>query len=331
MWNGFAAKLMPEECIDYKKIEAINHHIKVVWADNDDHIFNYIISWFNHIFTKPYKKTRVIMGFKSTQQQIGKSTLVEEFLNPFIFGRKLSSIQSGLDFINNRFNWDMAGKIFTSCEELSSLSNQNNYSGSFDKLKQLITGKTIRIEIKGGPVLELDDFNNFMFFTNHDFTVKIEKDDARFFVAECNPIYFKNYEYFNNLFTYFNQECANHWFSWVFHKTDCLNILDIPKTKLKKDMQINSLSSPLRYLQKIKVIREMEEEDAEELENWQRVVYEWESLINGTELYSIYKSYCRDENEKEVSSTRFGRDITNVIIKRRSNGMKYDLNSIKIV
>ena len=327
IWTGFKAKLTSSNSIDHKKIEKILNHIKVVWANNEEHIFKYILSWFHTIFKSPYRKSKVAMVFQSDEQQIGKSIIVEEFLIPFIFGKKLSTVEQGIGFATERFNNRMMGKLFVCCEELNNISDTGNYHTVFDTMKKLITNKTIHIEIKNGAKFEIDDFMNFLLFTNNQFSIKVEDGDARYAIFKCNPIYKKNFKYFNELAATFNQETANHFFSYIYHMDDAVDIRDIPETTIKREIKINCLPSPQRFLYRVKELRD--ENTDEEHTGWKRGIIDNDELT-GAQLYAHYKSYCQEEHERELSQTKFGRYIGTMITKARmKNGFKFQLNNIK--
>jgi hypothetical protein len=332
IWNGFQAQLIQEEAIEIDKIEPMLNHIKVVFANNDEHIYKYILSWFHHIFTKPYEKTKIAMVLQSDEQQIGKGIFMD-FLDKFIFGRRLATTETGIDFTKERFNQHLMGKLLICCEELSTLTG--DYHRTFDILKKIITNPTIKIEIKGGAKFEINDYVNLLLFTNNDFSIKVEQHDRRYFIQKCNPIYQNNYDYFNELKkSSFNQETANHFFSYVFYMKDNVNILDIPKTKLKQEMRLNSLSSCKRFLHRIKEVRD----EYKDHDHKEEPINVWiDEVCTNDEIpanlfYSYYKSYCMQENEKPLSQTKFGRDISNMIEKRRKiKGITYDLLTIKEV
>lgn len=330
IWTGFKAELLPQETVDFSKIEMIMNHIKTVWAFEDDVKFKYICSWFHNIFKYPYQKTKVAMVFYSEDQQIGKSIIMEQFLRPFVFGPKLCTCENGLGFATERFNEHLMSKLLVSCEELNSLDG--NFHATFDSMKKLITNRTIKIEIKGGRKFEIDDFMNFILFTNHQFSIKVEKSDARYFITECNPIYRMNFEYFKQISQCFSQESANHFYSYLYWMEDPVEIRNIPETALKKEIKISCMSSTMKFLYRThETLSNFKDKGTEELDGlneWQRRVLE-KQLWPSNELYSLYRSFCRDENEKEATQTKFGREIGNFVEKRRSNGSKYDLLTIK--
>jgi len=325
VWNGFKAKLIPRDNIDVKLIEKLLNHIKVVWANNNDEIFKYICSWFHAIFKYPFKKSKVAMVFQSDEQQIGKSIIIEEFLIPFVFGKKLSIVEEGIGFATERFNNRMMGKLFVCCEELNNIADTGNYHTTFDTMKKLLTNKTMQVEWKNGAKIEIDSFMNFILFTNNQFSIKVEKSDARYFITQCDPVYQKNFKYFNELVATFNQETADHFFSYIYHMDDAIDVRDIPDTKLKQEIKLNCLPSPQRFLFRVKELRESKEDD--DYIGWKNRVIE-ENELTALQLFGYYKSYCQEENEREFSQTKFGRCIGSMIQKVKSNVVKYDMNSI---
>jgi hypothetical protein len=333
MWSGFQAELLKKEDVVYEKIKIIMDHIKAVWAWHDDVKFKYICSWFHHIFKYPYKKTKVAIVFYSEEQQIGKSMIIEEFLQLFVFGRKTCTCETGLGFATERFNEHLMSKLLVSCEELNAL--EGGFHATFDSMKKLITNKTIKIEIKGGRKFEIDDYMNFILFTNHQFSIKVEKSDARYFITECNPEYKENFEYFNKVSQCFTQENANHFFSYLYWMEDPVEIRKIPETQLKREIKVSCMSNPLKFLYRIKETldeynQSENKEDILTSTTWQQNAIE-KQLYSSNELYSLYRTFCRDENEKEATHTLFGRSVGKYIEKKRTkSAIMYDLNTIKI-
>ena len=249
-WNGFQAKLVNPAQVDMNKINPILNHIKKVWcSDNVEH-YNYMISWFKCIFINPSFKSKVAIVLKSTEKQIGKGIIINDFLIPYVFGNQSSMSVAGLDTITSKFNQIVMNKVFINCDELSTLDG--SFHQSFDVLKKRITDKTIKIEIKGGKSFVYPDYSNYIMCTNNDFTIKIEDGDVRYCVLECSPCYKKNFAYFRELADTFNQDTANHFYTYVSYlQTDIVEIRNVPITNLKKEMIISGFQSPRRFLLKL--------------------------------------------------------------------------------
>lgn len=328
VWRGFKSKLLKESEIDYSMIEPILNHIKVVWAYDDDIKFKYICSWFHHLFRTPWLKNKVAMIFQSKEQQVGKSILIDEFMNPYIFG-KTATVQQGLKFSTDRFNDYLMGKLLVVCEELDG-NNESNFNSTCNAMKKLITNRTTMIEIKGGAKFEIDDYTNYIGFTQWESAVKIEEDDRRYFITRVNPVYRDNFTYFNGLASTFNQETANHFMSYIYWMDDAVDVRIIPETDLKNQMKVASLSSPQRFIYTVKEIRENKTDYEEEETGWRRAVLD-NDVMKGLDLYKQYSKYCLEEKEREFSHTNFGKMIKDVIGKHKIGGyIKYDLTTIKM-
>jgi hypothetical protein len=316
MWSGFQAKLLKKEDIDITKIAVILNHIRVVWCDNNEMIYNYVLSWFKTIFTIPDFKTKIALVLKSSDKQIGKSILINEFLIPFVIGEKYSLADAGLDSLTAKFNQHLMGKIFINTDELSTLDG--GFHQSFDVIKNRITEKTMKIEIKGGAVFTYSNYMNVIMNTNHDFTLKLEVGDARYCVLECNPQYKGDYEYFNNLNKLFNQENANHFFSYICYYDKSVEVREIPMTNLKREMIINGLASPCRFLLDIKN------------GDYTNLLFEDDGLVKASNFYDIYVHWCETNREKVLTIRRFGLSIKDYIKKKKSSSIVYDVKSINI-
>jgi len=310
-WSGFQSTLLNEEDVDVNKIEMILNHIKVVWADNNEVYYDYILSWFKNIFTKPQLKSKVAIVLRSSEKQVGKGVIINDFLIPYVFGNKMSMSIAGLNPIVSRFNSIMMNKLFINADELSTLTG--NYHTTFDTLLKRITDPTINIEIKGGKSFIYPDYSNYIMCTNNNFTLKINEGDSRYFLTECSAKYKGDYDYFEKLVDSFNQETADHFYSYIcYYKNKTIDIRNIPMTKLKYSLMKQSFQNPIHYLISIRNIQ-----------------YE-EPNIKASLLYKKYKDWCSICNEKPLSNTKFGRCIGPYITKFRSNGFKYDLNSIDL-
>jgi hypothetical protein len=308
MWSGLQAKLLEEEEIE-QEIEQILHHFLVVWCDRDPALYDWLMSWFGNTFSKPQHKNGVAIILNSPEKQIGKSRPIDSFLIPFVFGRQYAMSVSGLTSLTDRFNKQLMNKLLISCEELS--VTNDSFHHTFDILKDRITGPTIKIEIKCGPSFIHLDYSNYIFVTNHDFTVKIEHGDARYIALKCNPCYKNNTSYFDRLMAGFTQRAADCFLTYCHNYKRKVYIRNIPTTQLKRDMVIAGMQSGQRFLLSFS----LDGEDSE---------------IKGAEFYNMFLAWCAKNGEKSDSNTKFGRDIKNHIKKRKSNGvMLYDLKSIK--
>ena len=165
-WGGFQAKLVTN--IDMDKVNPWLGHIRDVWANGDEHTYRYIMSWFKQGFTSPETPCGVALLIRG-DQGAGK-TMVADFVADHVYGRTLSLTTTGLDSILARFNKCIMSRVFINVNELCTINE--SFHVAFDKLKPLITDKTLQIEPKFGEHLQIQNCANFLLSTNHTFTVK---------------------------------------------------------------------------------------------------------------------------------------------------------------
>lgn len=331
-WLGFKSKLLKKDEIDPLKLEPIFDMIKKVWAAGDDEVYRYLLSWFHHAFKKPYIKNKVAIILYSEKQQIGKGIIINEFLIPFIYGERYSMSINGLNDMVSNFNKSLMNKLLVNCDELQSIGSNMSYHAIFDQLKKIVTDPTITIKIKyAEDISNYPDYMNIICSTNNSDCFKIESGDSRYLTLECSDCYRDNLSHFDYFLKHCNQDVADHFFSYCYHLDNYMEVKDlriIPMTKLKREIMISSFSSPKKFLNKIKMLRD--EEPCEDDSDWEEVLKTFDK-IKGKLLYQYYKKYCEEENEKVASNTRFGRNIRNHITKYKSKGcIIYKLNEIDI-
>lgn len=336
LWTGFQAELTDGELSDDALL--IINHMKEVWAGNNDVLWNYICSWFHNAFKYPWKKTKKVLVLRSEKQQIGKGIIIEEFLMPYVYGDRISKYGSGIDFITTRFNQEMMNRVLIVADELA--SQEGGFNQNFDILKGAITSRKFKIEIKGGRKFDVDNYMNFIFLTNHDFTIKVEHGDNRYAIFDCDCKYKGNTKYFNKLASCFNQQTANEFFTYFYNLENAVDLTEIPQTKIREDMQYASLSLPRRFVHQARKLFELEDENAKEpvddfmkdedgnfinLATWQENILNLRGKYQpASKIYEIFNQWREFENESRGSTlTKFGNEIKKDFKSKRSNGTKY--------
>jgi len=294
LWCGFKASRLDN--YEEDKIKNILDHIRMVLADDDMVVYEYLLDWFAHIVQYPWKKTRVLILLYSRLQRAGKNSITEFFIHN-ILGTDISSDNLGIDVLTAKFNENLTQQIFTVCNELPQLTNTTRNS-VFDTMKSSITDDTRNYEIKGGRKWIGPNYVNIIATTNHSFTYHIEKGDGRILPIECSSRFVGNFDYFNNLHDNLQQENADHFFTFLLERNITRNMTDIPMTNLKLEMIRQSSPSPVRFVEFLK------EDDYEYLAtDW---VKDQKGIIGGSTLYARYSEWCRDMNENVLSNTAFG-------------------------
>lgn len=307
-YTGMKATKVDE--VDMDRIQPILHHIRTCWANDDTHLYEYILTWLKHAFQFPWIKTEVVLllfGLEGT----GKNILIDNLIIPFIYGEHVSAVSHGLGPVTQRFNSICMNKLFICCNEVSA---EGGFHTCFEKLKALITDKTMTIERKGIDIFEsYNNFINFIFTTNNIDSVKLGQSDRRYCCIETSPRYKGDYEYFKILAGRCNQETANHFYTYLLNMNSSINIRQIPTTKLKVDMSIHSKNSCELFIDDIKTILEERfdgnamNDDEKTFDNHFIKGAPKDNRISSSVLYELYKNWCTTNNEKVKSNKEFAR------------------------
>ena len=158
-----------------------------------------VLAWLAHLVFKP--ETRINHGIMiSGLQGTGKS-----FLGHVI--QRLIGEQSYLDTnvakMKGRFNSFLIGKRFVMIEEVT----DNGGTDFYNSLKAYFTSPTIPLEVKHGPVLNIQNHMHWMLLSNSRRPLAIDKDDRRLFYIHSNATPLDK-EYYTFLFSSVDDELA---------------------------------------------------------------------------------------------------------------------------
>jgi hypothetical protein len=288
LFKGFKSNKV--ESFDIKVIEPVLKHIKEVWANGSDTIYKYIVNWLASIIQKPDVKTEVALVFISNEGA-GKN-IIFDFLQKYIFGQYAVNVPD-MDKIVCRFNNTLSNKLLTLLNEANQVDG--NYNKAWDTMKNLITEKKQIIEKKGIDSFEIDDYNNYMFFSNNSNPVKISGRDRRYMINSCSNKYVGNKEYFTELNSLLDQNSANHLYTYLL-SYKLFNLRDIPNTDARTEQKINSLSAVNKWLF-----------------HKSYDVTNTVTNIPTLDLYSLYVDDCTREGFVKLNQINFSKDLKKVI------------------
>lgn len=247
---GFKAKKVDLTDEIDPRLKRILDHIKIVWAQNNDELYNYLLSWLAHPI-RTLTKTNVALVLIGGQG-CGKSW-VFVFLRQFVYGTKLATILPNFDPILQRFNAVLEGKMLVSIDETRN-ADSKKFSNDFDKFKSIITGENIPIERKGAEIYDVENYVSFPITSNHK-AAKLEEDDRHYVVVECSNQYVGNKEYFDSLIKdCFNEEVGNLFYSYVRSDqitSKLIPLTMIPHTEVKDRLLEASRPRPKIFLDEI--------------------------------------------------------------------------------
>jgi hypothetical protein len=310
IWTGFQAQRVP--ITNSIGLQTMLEFIKIVWANNNDEHYKYMMSWIAGLVKNIDGINEIALAMISPQG-CGKNTLID-FMSFVLKERQILST-IGIGSITQKHNKAIENKRLVVINEMS--STKEDFKSNFDKMKSFITDKMISIEPKGVDSYNIQNIGNYILFTNHRDAIVVEESDRRYAIFEMSKAKINNEAYFKNIRdTCFNQEVANEFYSYLLDY-DCVSLRKIPDTEIRNEMKLMSRSNALKFLAAIK-------ESPQE-------IFGDETEIKATEFYNQYQIWCRDNGERNVfTSTRLGLLIKDNIVKRRSNGMFYNIETIKL-
>ena len=310
LWTGFKGKLTEEK--DDVIIDHFKYYLRTIWAGENDAIYEYLLDWLSHIVRTPHIKTGKAL-FLTGPQGCGKNMLAE-FFKEYVFGNKYTYETVGIKKLTSKFNKDLQSKIFCIINELSTVKEE--FHCSFDKMKSLITENSISIEPKGYDSYMIDNTCNFLMFSNHSASIKIEEGDRRYICIQMSDKHVRDQIFFdttNSLL--FNERAGDIIYTFLSKRKPHGNISRSIKTELGEELKTISLESSLKFIKEVKegdfILRSPVKD----------------GKIYGQNLYEDYKDWCAMSNETPTTSTKFGMSIKKVMKKERDkHGAYYMMN-----
>lgn len=232
---------------DVSKINKILNHIKVVWANNDEFIYQYILSYFHRIIRTPWDRSQICMVING-EMGVGKS-LVLEYMIKHIFGSITAQQTQGLKSICSKFQGWLENKLMILCEEPTSMTDLN-FAEYTEKMKDFITSSRIEVEKKGIEKYTIDAFHNVIITCNHLKGIHVpNENERRYFIIECNKTYMGNHEYFNELVKILdNKSNMDILFNYLYDYNELVPLHPIPKTEPKKQLIKDSRTPVEKFL-----------------------------------------------------------------------------------
>lgn len=292
LFKGF--KTTKLEKYDLEIINPILQHIREVWATDSEELYNYIIYWIASILQHPEIKNYTALVLISTEGA-GKN-IIFDFLKKYIFGTYGVNI-ADIEKVVGKFNSMITNKLLTVLNEANQV--EGNYNKAWEIMKNLITENKQIIERKGIDPIEVDDYNNYIFFSNNANPVKISGNDRRYFVNTCSNKYVGNTEYFRKLTESLNGDCANHLYTYLL-SLDLSNVdlKKIPNTSTRTDQIVNSMSSFNKWLYENAYYNEENIEDKN---------------IPVNDMYEIYKEQCKRDNFIILNRLTFSKELNKIL------------------
>ena len=168
-------------------------HLKYLF-DNDETAIEHVLNFLGHLVQRPQERVSHALLITSEAKGIGKSTLGTIVRR--LVGEQNSRVAQTKDLKSSFDGW-LVGKLIVQVDEIYEAGNWD----LANKLKPLITERTVSANIKYGPQIEIENFARFIMFSNHTSPLNVEDGDRRYFVF-CSKAQPKDDDYYEALHKY---------------------------------------------------------------------------------------------------------------------------------
>lgn len=229
LWTGFACSRL-DEIYDETIIQPILNHIKILMG-NDDKCYEFMLKWLANLFQ--YPSSTSILIFMGSEEGAGKGSFMELMSN-MMGGDKFCLCEDMKEDLFGQFNGHLKNTVLVNIDEPEFKST----IGFYNKIKSMITRKTISIHDKGMKKYDIPHIMKYIATSNELHAFKVSANDRRFFIVESSNELIGNDEYFKE----FNELIQNKQVQYSFWKylmnyptKKQLTKNDIPMTKLKEE------------------------------------------------------------------------------------------------
>ena len=159
----------------------ILNHIKIVWCNNNDELFEYVISWMATLVQK-LTKMRVALVLRGNQGA-GKGVIIEMLGK--ILGERYYFKVHDVDDVTGQFTHNLEHKFLIFMDEALCRGDKEQA----DTLKKLITENKHGINSKHKGSYNVDSHLNFVFSSNNDHIVQCDPIERHFMCLQLTPIH----------------------------------------------------------------------------------------------------------------------------------------------
>ena len=163
-----------------KKYKYVDYLLNSITNDNTEHKY-YLLNWIVYIFIT-HKKTMNTIIFKGIEGA-GKNLFYEKIIQK-VFGKEQTTVISNNELVSE-FNSFIENRSFIVANEVQDYTNKKSM---YEKLKQWISDSNFVANGKYEKHKNVDNYANFLIFSNNDIPVPISVTDRRYSVIETKNI-----------------------------------------------------------------------------------------------------------------------------------------------
>jgi len=223
LFKGFKHKA--KKSID---ITLFKEFVKEVICSHDEQMYNIVWSFIAQMLQEPTRKmgtALVLLSSKGT----GKSTFVH-VLGKLLAGYFIQTAENKR--LIGEFNNHLVSTLLFYANELTFTDNKRVIS----KLKNIITETEFTYEIKGSKTYSAPNYTRLIIDSNEDYAVVQTADERRFTYPQISDAKIGDTEYFNNLYSLFEEEGFYESLMYDFMNYDYSEYIHFLKTPPKNEI-----------------------------------------------------------------------------------------------
>ena len=285
-FKGFAYADCQEA--DYEEIteavELFEKQISII-VNHQEHVKDYFIKYFAHMFQKPTEIPGVCLLMKSDEGW-GKDLLTDLLAN--LLGRDLMLKTEDMGLIFDKFNGSLKNKLLIHLNELTAKDG----FGNKDNLKGKITADFLNIQEKGKETYKQRNYARWIAATNNLTPIEVKADSRRFVIVQADPVKptQEHFDAFRKIMK--DKDCLYTIMDYLMNVdlTD-FNIRKIPETEVASNMKYRNVAFVyffMDYLVKNDKHKELFSDDDYKIKSN-------EIIIKKSIFKREYENYCIDQ------------------------------------
>jgi hypothetical protein len=163
------------------KLDRVFEHMKSI-CGYDKACYDYLLKFFAHVVQKPHIRTDVAVVMYG-KEGVGKNILLQ--LLGSVIGQQFYAESSNPKDLFGDFATGMYKRMVFVYDE----GDKKDTSGFMNRLKTLVTGKKLRVELKGKDTFEVDTYCRLFFPTNNTQPFPITEGARRWFYIKASNKY----------------------------------------------------------------------------------------------------------------------------------------------
>ena len=282
-FTGFAYS--DYDSVDYEQkpevIDIFKYHISRL-VNHEEHVLEYFINYFAHLFQKPDERPGVCLVLKS-REGLGKDLLTGLIIK--LMGNDLGFKTGNPNHLMGSFNGSCKNKLLI---QLNEMSGKDGFAFK-DEIKDLITAEEITINQKGEKKYMQKHYSRYIFCSNNLTPLEIKADSRRFVVVSAQPVVPKKEE-FSSFIDILSDPDSLYTLANYLHEKDISDYVpfkDAPLTGIAKEMAKANTSPVYLFLDDI-----LENDKYKEMFEGDYETYNKQECFNLTSFKNQYKIFC---------------------------------------